>query len=279
MSDVVGRLAPTPSGMLHLGNALAFGAAWLSARNAGGRLVLRMEDLDRGRSRAEVAAAQVEDLRWLGLDWDEELSPQSERAYSAEGLRTYRCDCSRAARKEGGCPHRDSPAAEGAVRLRSKRVPVLFRDRCHGVQIEVPDEDPVLVSASGEAAYPLAVVTDDHRDGITEVVRGADLLPATAVQCEMYRAWRWKEPTFLHTPVLYGPDGRKLGKSHGSTELRALRDAGWGPDRVWALLLPLLGITATSRLADAVLDPEQVPRHGFRISDEGELLGPEASAT
>jgi len=78
---VIGRLAPTPSGHLHLGNALAFGAAWLSARAAGGRLLLRVEDLDRQRSRAEVAAAQKDDLRWLGVDWDEEVPAQSTRAY------------------------------------------------------------------------------------------------------------------------------------------------------------------------------------------------------
>lgn len=131
----------------------------------------------------------------------------------------------------------------------------------------------MLVGAEGEAAYPLAIVLDDHRDGVNEVVRGADLLEATAVQCEMYRAWRWKEPTFLHIPLLYGPDGRKLGKSHGSTELRALKAAGWDASRVWETLLPLLGITATARLADAQLDPEAVPLHGFQVSHEGVILG------
>src|SRR5688572_16427901 len=88
MAKVVGRLAPTPSGHLHLGNALAFGAAWLSARSAAGRLILRVEDLDEGRARAEIAAAQRDDLVWLGLEWDEETSPQSRRAYDASSIPT-----------------------------------------------------------------------------------------------------------------------------------------------------------------------------------------------
>ena len=110
MSPVVGRLAPTPSGHLHLGNALAFGAAWLSARCAGGRVLLRVEDIDRGRSREEIARAQRDDLRWLGLDWDTETPAQSTRRYPLDGLATYRCDCTRRDRKARPCPHR----AEGA---------------------------------------------------------------------------------------------------------------------------------------------------------------------
>ena len=110
-------------------------------------------------------------------------------------------------------------------------MPVLFVDRVHGVQIHTPSEDPLLVRADGEPGYPLAVVLDDHRDGVTEVVRGGDLLVPTAVQAELLRILRLAEPTWLHTPVLYGEDGRKLGKSHGSTELRAFRSAGWSANK------------------------------------------------
>ncbi len=271
---VVGRLAPTPSGHLHLGNALAFGACWLSARAAGGRLLLRIEDLDRGRARPDVAEGQRADLRWLGLHWDEEVPPQSARRYDPRGLPTYRCDCSRKERLAGGCPHRAAPSAGGALRLRSAGRPVAFVDRVHGPQSIVPDQDAVLIRSGDEPGYPLAVVFDDHRAGVTEVVRGGDLLAPTAVQVELYRLLGWAEPTWLHTPVLYGPDGRKLGKSHGSTELRALRAAGWTPDDVWRLLLPALGIAA-ERLPDAVLDPARVPRHGFRVvEDDGQRLEP-----
>src|SRR5437762_4425378 len=95
-SMILGRLAPTPSGRLHLGNALAFGAAWLSARAAGGRVLLRVEDIDRGRARSDIAAAQKADLQWLGIDWDQEVAPQSARSYSTAGAPVYFCDCNRA---------------------------------------------------------------------------------------------------------------------------------------------------------------------------------------
>src|SRR5215467_7065727 len=130
----VGRLAPTPSGHLHLGNALAFGAAWLSARGAGGRLLLRMEDLDRGRARPEVAAGQKEDLAWLGLDWDEEVTPQSQRGYALDGIPVYRCPCARAVRLAGGCRCRSVGAEEGAWRFRTPAGPVAFADRALGPQ-------------------------------------------------------------------------------------------------------------------------------------------------
>lgn len=271
--SVVGRLAPTPSGHLHLGNALAFGAAWLSVRGAGGRLLLRIEDLDRGRSRAEIADAQRADLRWLGLHWDEEVPAQSTRRYDTEGLDTYRCDCTRKQRQARPCPHRDAPAAEGAVRFRSARAPVAFVDRAQGPQVHTPDQDPLLIRRSGEPGYPLAVVLDDIRDGVTEVVRGGDLLGPTAVQVELYRALGAPPPTWLHVPLLLGPDGRKLSKSHGSTELRALRAAGWTPGDVWDVLLPMLGVAPGVGLAAARLDPGAVPAGPFVVDEGGRRVG------
>ena len=236
-----GRLAPTPSGHLHLGNALAFGAAWLSVRAVQGELLLRIEDLDRGRSRAEIAEAQRRDLEWLGLHWDREVPAQSTRSYSSDGLPTYLCDCSRKQRLAGACRHRESSADSGAVRLRSAGNLIHFEDRAQGPQAFVPDQDAMLVRRDGEPGYPLAVVTDDHRDGVTQVVRGGDLLEPTAVQVEMYQMLGWTQPSWLHVPLLLGPDGRKLSKSHGSTEIRALRDAGVSQEQIWAVLLPLLG--------------------------------------
>ena len=269
--SVVGRLAPTPSGHLHLGNALAFGAAWLSVRNAGGRLLLRIEDIDRGRSRNEIAEAQRADLRWLGLDWDVEVLPQSQRTYSTEGLSTYRCDCTRRQRKARPCPHREQPASDGAVRFRSARRPVSFVDRARGPQSHTPIQDPLLVRRGGEPGYPLAVVLDDLRDGVTEVVRGGDLLEPTAVQVELYEALGRTPPTWLHVPVLLGVDGRKLSKSHGSTELRSLRSVGWTPADVWARLLPLLGIRETDSLAEARLQPDAVPAGPFVLEADGSV--------
>jgi glutamyl/glutaminyl-tRNA synthetase len=250
---IVGRLAPTASGHLHLGNALAFGAAWLAARQAGGRLLLRIEDLDRGRARPEVAEGQRADLLWLGIDWDQEVAPQSARRYSIEGIPVYRCACNRATRLARRCRCREEVAAPsaGAWRFRTPPGMVTFEDRACGTQHLTPDEDPILMTRSGAAAYPLAVVVDDARDGVTEVVRGADLLAATATQILLHRALGLVSPTYLHVPLLLGGDGKKLSKSHGATGIRALRAAGWTRERVWQLLLPLLGVPPLGSLAEA----------------------------
>jgi glutamyl-tRNA synthetase len=258
--------------MLHLGNALAFGAAWLSARSAGGRLLLRVEDLDRDRAREDVANAQREDLRWLGVEWDEEVSPQSARTYALEGVDAYRCDCSRAQRLEGacGCRSRALVAAHGAWRLRAPRVPVAWTDRALGPQARVPEDDPVLVRADGSPGYPLAVVIDDARDGVTEVVRGGDLVDATAAQVVLHGMLRLPVPSYLHVPLLLGPDGRKLGKSHGSVGLRSLRASGWSPERVWRMLLPLLGCEAASlHEGVAMFDVARVGRGAWRVVADG----------
>ena len=121
---MIGRLAPTPSGHLHLGNALAFGAAWLSVRAAGGRLLLRVEDLDRQRSRAEVAAAQKDDLRWLGLDWDEEVPAQSTRDYELGAVPAYFCRCNRRERVGGECGCRALPPAPPGTPSRTGGRPI-----------------------------------------------------------------------------------------------------------------------------------------------------------
>lgn len=265
---VTGRLAPTPSGHLHLGNALAFAAAWLSARAQHGELLLRVEDLDRGRARDDVAASQRDDLRWLGLHWDREVTPQSQRAYVLDEVPVFRCGCSRAQRLAGSCVCRDHPKSLGPWRFRAPRARVCFVDRVWGPQEFSPEEDPVVMRADGEAAYPLAVVTDDLRDGVTEVVRGADLLPATATQILLYQCLDAPPPTWAHVPVLYGPDGKKLSKSHGATELRALRTAGWSAARVWSVLLPLLGMGGDAP-DPAGFDPGRVPRRHYLVDADG----------
>ncbi len=273
--NCVGRMAPTPSGLLHLGNALAFGAAWLSARSAGGRLLLRMEDLDRGRAREDVEATQRADLRWLGLDWDAETPRQSSRSYALDGIDAYRCDCPRAVRLAGACACRDAVREMGAWRLRVPRNEVVWVDRARGPLRALPDDDPVLVRSDGEPGYPLAVVCDDARDGVTEVVRGADLVDATAAQVVLHRMLGLPVPTYLHVPLLVGPDGRKLGKSHGSTGIAALRAAGWRPQDVWAVLLPLLGVPGAAGLREAVgrFDAAAIPRGPFQVDADGRVAG------
>lgn len=255
----VGRLAPTPSGNLHLGNITAFAAAWLSARAAGGRVLLRVEDLDADRRRPEIADAQRADLTWLGLDWDAEVTPQSGRSY-AEALRrlaadgaTYRCGCTRAAVAAAGGVYpgtcRDRALEAGVVRLRLPNEIVTFEDRRFGLRSVSPVQafgDPIIARRDGTAAYPLAVVVDDDRDGVTEVVRGADLLDHTALQIQVRQRLGVTRPmTWMHAPLILGPDGKKLSKSHQSLEIRSLRDAGWRPADVWRTVLPWLGLPGT----------------------------------
>lgn len=258
-ASTVGRLAPTPSGRLHLGNALAFGAAWLSVRRAGGRLLLRIEDVDTARARPELEASIRDDLRWLGIDWDEEVQPQRLRRYDPwlDGLggATYRCVCSRrevAGVYPGTC--RDRGHSEGAVRFRLPDGDVRWVDRRFGPRQVAPSTfgDPVLRRRDGVASYNLAVVVDDLVDGVTEVVRGADLLDFTAVQLCLWRALGATPPTYLHAPLVLGPDGAKLSKSHGSTEIAALAAAGHTPSDVWRRLLPHLGLDGSDHLHDAV---------------------------
>jgi glutamyl/glutaminyl-tRNA synthetase len=148
---------------------------------------------------------------------------------------------------------------------------VSFVDRAQGPQSFSPTEDPIVMTEDGQAAYPLAVVIDDARDGVTEVVRGADLLDATATQLRIHEALGLAPPTYLHVPVLLGADGKKLSKSHGAQELRALRARGVSPDAIWHALLPLLGMPP-SPLERAVLDPTCIPRGPFRVDEGGRVL-------
>ena len=257
-----GRLAPTPSGYLHLGNLLAFAAAWLSIRAQNGHLQLRIEDIDTTRSRQAIAEQQKETLSWLGLDWDEETPLQSERDYAPflKQLETdgYYCQCTRAQiRAAGGiyagtCRHKDHQS--GARRFSLPDTTISFTDRVYGPQEINPSQfgDPVLQRKDGIYAYNLAVVCDDIRDGVTEVVRGADLLELTAVQLALYHALRHTPPSWMHSAIVLGPDGNKLSKSHGALHIGALRAEGWTPRDIWSLVLPWLGCPPKVSLADAL---------------------------
>ena len=225
-------------------------------------MLLRIEDIDLGRARPALEASIRADLSWLGLDWDEEVRPQRGRTYEPwlELLReqTYACTCTRAmlartgGRYVGTC--RDAGHPEGAIRLRLAEAPVHIVDRRWGGRVVDPATfgDPVLRRRDGVFTYPLAVVADDLADGVTEVVRGADLLEYTGVQIRLWQAFGATPPTYLHTPVLLGLDGRKLSKSHKSTEVASLRAAGVAPQVIWSRLLPVLGIEGIDTLAAAV---------------------------
>lgn len=269
-----GRLAPTPSGDLHLGNITAFYAAWLSARSTGARLLLRMEDVDTGRARLDVEERQRACLRWLGLEWDAETPRQSARSYAeplaALAEHTYRCGCTRRELRERPCPCDGAGHREGAVRFRAPQRTMAVHDRRHGVTQQLPSEhgDPILVRRDGLIGYPLAVVADDIRDGVTEVVRGDDLHSFTAVQQHLWLALGATPPSWLHTPLVLGPDGRKLSKSHNSSHIDHLREAGWQPDDVLELVGCWLGLpTGVPHEAVRHFDPSRIPAGPIHLAD------------
>ena len=246
---VIGRFAPSPSGRMHLGNVFSALLAWLSVRSAGGKMILRIEDLDPDRCRPEYAAQLRRDLEWLGLDWDEEQTPQSQRteAYveAFARLDTYPCYCSRNELHAASAPHasdgaviyagtcRDLTAAERAARTRRPawrvRVPdeeVSFVD---GLQGEVRENlarecgDFILRRSDGVYAYQLAVVVDDAAGGVTEIVRGADLLRSTPRQLWLQTQLGFSHPHYYHVPLLCAPDGRRLSKREHDLDLGVLR--------------------------------------------------------
>ncbi|MCA9682979.1 MAG: tRNA glutamyl-Q(34) synthetase GluQRS [Myxococcales bacterium] len=279
MSAVVGRYAPSPSGRLHLGNARTALLSWLQVRAAGGRWILRVEDLDPQRSKVEHERRQLEDLRWLGLDWDEgpdvggPAGPyrQSERhelyAAALERLDTYPCTCTRRELREAAvAPHGAEPVYPGTCRAGPShpdrpaalrwRVPageVCFVDRimgrrCQDVAVEVGDvvlfRPGQHATDPGAWAYQLAVVVDDAAMGVTEVLRGADLWESTPRQILLQRTLGLSTPGYAHAPLVLGPDGQKLNKRHGAPDLSALREAGVDPRRVIAALARSAGLLA-----------------------------------
>jgi glutamyl-tRNA synthetase len=269
MSTVVtGRLAPSPTGAQHVGNARTYLVAWLSARSRGGAVKLRVEDIDSPRIKPGAADEAAADLRWLGLDWDGEPLVQTTRlAHYAAALDelkrrelVYPCTCTRSdiaaaasaphagdeVTYPGTCAHRRAGdavtlAAEGrpfAWRFRATDSPA-FVDAFAGEQhidLTHAGGDFVVWKNVGSPAYQLAVVVDDAATGVTEVVRGDDLIPSTPRQLLLYRALGLTPPRFAHIPLVVGEDGRRLAKRHGDTRLSALRAAGVAPEAVVGLL-------------------------------------------
>ena len=256
MTGYRGRFAPSPTGRAHLGTARSALLGWLRARSEGGAFVIRMEDLDGPRVVPGAAQAMLDDLRWLGLDWDEgpdvggPFGPyvQSERleryreaaeALSARG-HTYPCTCSRkeiaeiasaphgeeGPRYPGTCRERPShPEREPAIRFRMPEPAPVFEDVFVG-PIALPGDDFVILRKDGAFAYQLACVVDDAAMRITEVLRGADLLASTPRQLALYRALELPAPRFFHVPLVLGRDGERLAKRHGAITIAELRSEG-----------------------------------------------------
>lgn len=267
----IGRLAPSPTGHLHLGNAWAFLCAWLGVRSQGGRLVLRIEDIDPQRSRDEYAAALCEDLAWLGLDWDGAPERQSQRlGRYAEGLArlerlglVYPCFCTRKELREmAGAPQAGvalEPMYSGACRaLAPADVRAnLAAGRAHSLRLYFPEEararyleiddmclgrvrlgpeeaggDFPLRRSDSVFAYQLAVVLDDIDMGVTQVVRGMDILSSTPRQRYLYDIFGAQPPAYAHVPLLLDHEGERLAKRHASLSLRYMREAGVSPQEV-----------------------------------------------
>lgn len=306
-SDVIGRLAPSPTGALHLGNARSFLLAWLSARQQSGKIFLRIEDIDSPRVKPWAMEQTIEDLEWLGLDWDEfgaedgatesTSSPiwkQSSRLDRYQEVFdrmiqagvVYPCVCSRAdVAAAASAPHGESisndslrvsdsllapgqaaakepreglgggnpPVLEGLIypgtcrerELTPDQRPqsycwrwhfaagqVQWHDQLHGRQIADPARqlgDFVIARSDGLActpSYQLAVVVDDHDQGVTEVVRGDDLIFSTYRQLAIAQFMDWATPKYIHVPLIVGGDGRRLAKRHGDTRVSHLREHG-----------------------------------------------------
>ncbi|MGQ0654143.1 MAG: tRNA glutamyl-Q(34) synthetase GluQRS [Betaproteobacteria bacterium] len=235
-----GRFAPSPTGPLHFGSFLAALACWLDARAAGGRWLVRIEDLDRSRARPGAAADILRTLARLGLEWDGEVVYQSRRSalYQAALERiessTYWCGCSRreiadsslrlaadgAQVYPGTCRAGLAPGkAPRALRVRTGRAPLAFVDRVQGRVEQVLERDVgdfVLLRADGQFAYQLAVVVDDALQAVTDVVRGADLIDSTPRQLHLQRLLGLPTPLYLHIPVALDAGGDKLSKSAGA---------------------------------------------------------------
>ena len=296
-----GRFAPSPTGPLHLGNLRTALVAWLWARRDGGEFVVRMEDLDRVTSSAEREAGQLAALRSIGVDWDGEVVRQSDRfalyrsaidRLGEQGL-LYECYCTRSEIRQsarapqgddvegaypGTCRHlteaqRLAKRATGrrpALRLLSNGGVIAFDDLFAGPQVGRVD-DVVLQRNDGVPAYNLAVVVDDAAQGVTDVVRGDDLLATTPRQIELHRLLDLPVPRYAHVPLVLAPDGSRLAKRHGAVTLDDLAARGASAGEVCARLAASLGIDTGGRavMAGDLLDrfaPELMPHVPWRLA-------------
>lgn len=299
------RLAPSPTGAMHLGNIRTFLVNWALARAGGWELIMRMEDLDGPRIRAESAARLLDDLRWLGLDWDGPVRTQSDDlAPYASALRrlaetgeVFRSD---ATRREIAAAASAPHAGDHETRFPASLRPALddpdawrIEDLDHGYRLkiaagqrsiadrfagtrafDVSEEvgDLLVWTKRGTPTYQLAVTVDDGVDGVTDVVRGDDLLSSAARQAILHERLATPEPTWWHVPLVVGSDGRRLAKRHGDTRIAEYRARGCAPDRIVGWVAATAGLDGPRRpmsakaFADA-FDPDRLPREAIVFTE------------
>ena len=302
-SAPVGRLAPSPTGAQHVGNARTYLIAWLSARARGGTVRLRIEDIDIWRNKPNAVAEALADLRWLGLDWDGDVVVQSSLLPAHETALAelkrmelvYPCTCTRAdianaasaphADHEGptypgSCARRRAADADALTRPFAWRFRVTdspaFADSFRGstqVDLQQLGGDFVVWRSAKVPAYQLAVVTDDAAAGVTEVIRGDDLVSSTPRQLLICRALGLAPPSFAHVPLVVGEDGKRLAKRHGDTRLSDLRQRGVTAEALVGLLAWSCGWRPTGEPIPArelipLFHLDAIPRDPFVLTAE-----------
>ena len=276
----IGRFAPTPSGRMHLGNVFAALLSWLSPKSKGGDWILRMEDLDTLRTKAEYAQLLREDLKWMGLDWDEETEAQSLRSSVYDRYfqelqdknLLFPCYCTRSQLHNVNAPHlsdgtyvyagtcRDLTEAERAAKSRAPSWRVRVPNREYSLTDLVQGDyrenlltdcgDFVVRRADGVYVYQLAVTVDDGQSGVTEVVRGWDLLGSAPRQMYLQELFGFDHPQYAHIPMLMAPEGRRLSKRDQDLDMGALRQR-LQPEQLIGVLAHAAGLTDTAQPVSA----------------------------
>jgi glutamyl-tRNA synthetase len=272
------RLAPSPTGAQHLGNARTFVICWLYTRCHEGELLLRIEDLDTPRTKSWANQQAIDDLKWLGIDWDATAPLQSLRNSDYQEVldalkqkqQVYPCTCSRSQIEAcSSAPHESyldgvvysgqctDRSAQDSERLDAQGLRYAWRFRMPQSLMTWHDEllgpqsldakrllgDFIIARNYGPAAYQLAVTVDDHEQGITLVLRGDDLVYSTYRQLAIYSAMNWPSPSWMHVPLVVGPDGKRLAKRHGDTRLAEFRAQGFKPQQILGSIAQSLSLT------------------------------------
>lgn len=302
---LITRLAPSPTGLLHMGNAWAFILTWLAARSAGGKVWLRMDDIDPERSRSEYARAIIRDLQWLGLDWDNPSSEgiiwqsSREKEYKAAldklSAKTYPCFCTRKElRSIASAPHIGDEGVfypgtcaqlgrEEREKLARTRGPGAIRLDCAGEEMEFKDivqgekryghrdfgGDFPLRRSDGVWSYQLVSAVDDGLSGVNLVCRGRDLLPSTPRQIIIMERLGMKLPAWAHLPLLLDENGERLAKRHKSLSLAVLRENGIRAEHLCGYLLKLAGLNPAGRIG---LPGEFIGDFGWELLPKNDIL-------